>query len=156
MPAVAATVAAAPAASIPVPAPATVPAAQAVSADFVPTCDELKAFKDKMHAAVDAALRYPPELRFHPTAGVTIVAYDYEDGKLSNVHLTQWSGDKRLDRSALNAVNNADFASITPGVGKTHIRDSVIIVFDNYKDDGEKNTKEREKKDKDPAADACS
>jgi len=119
----------------------------------MPSCDEIKAFKDKMHAAVDAALKYPAELKFRPTAGVTIVTYDYQDGRTLDPHITQWSGDGRLDRAALNSVKDADFASITPGIGHAHIHDAVIIVFDNSANI-DKNTAEHEKK-KDPAAERC-
>src|SRR5579872_4784185 len=72
-----------------------------------PSCEEIKVFKAKMHAAVDDALKYPADLKFEPAAGVTIVTYDYEDGRTLNPHITQWSGDGRLDRAALNAVKNA-------------------------------------------------
>lgn len=118
-----------------------------------PSCEEIKAFKSKMHAAVDDALKYPADLKFEPAAGVTIVTYDYEDGHTLNPHITQWSGDGRLDRAALNAVKNADFASITPGIGRQHIHDAVIIVFDNSANI-DKNAVEQPKK-KDPAAEPC-
>lgn len=114
-----------------------------VPAHAEPTCEDVKVFKDKMHAAVDAALKYPAELKFHPTAGVTFVAYEYQDGSTENVHITQWSGDGRLDRAAVAAVKNANFAAITPGIGHTRIHDVVIIIYDNYKDNGGKNTKQQ-------------
>jgi protein TonB len=153
-----ASAAAAPPAATGTPSVASAPvvaAAEAPPADTEPTCEELKSFKAKMHAAVDAALKYPATLKFKPAAGVTIVTYDYQDGQAKNAHITQWSGDGRLDRSALAAVTDADFASITPGIGHKRIHDVVIIVFDNYKDDGGKNTKEREDK-KLPDSDECS
>jgi len=141
-------------ASTPV-APAAATAAGAVADVMNPTCADIKAFKDKMHAAVDAALVYPAELKFHPTAGVTIVTYDYQDGRTQDPHITQWSGDGRLDRAALKAVKNADFASIRPGIGHTHIHDAVIIVFDNSSNI-DKNAAEAPQKKKDPAAEPCS
>jgi outer membrane biosynthesis protein TonB len=135
------------------PAPAASTSPDAVADVMDPSCVEIKAFKDKMHAAVDAALRYPAELKFRPTAGVTIVTYDYQDGRTENPHITQWSGDGRLDRAALKAVKDADFASIRPRIGHTHIHDAVIIVFDNSAN-MDKNAAEQPKK-KDPAADPC-
>lgn len=141
----------------PAPASKAAPAASTSSgaaADAMdPSCADIKAFKDKMHAAVDAALVYPAELKFHPTAGVTIVTYDYQDGRTENPHITQWSGDGRLDRAALKAVKTADFASIRPGIGHTHIHDAVIIVFDNSSNI-DKNAAEQPKK-KGLAADPC-
>lgn len=99
-----------------------------------------------MHAAVDTALKYPAELKFRPASGVTIVTYDYQDGRTEDAHITQWSGDGRLDRAALNAVKDADFASITPGIGHKRIHDAVIIVFDNSAN-VDKNVAEHQKKD---------
>lgn len=123
---------------------APAPSAQAVVTD--PSCEDIKVFKDKMHAAVDAALKYPAELRFRPAAGVTFVAYEYQDGRTDNVHITQWSGDGRLDRAAVAAVKNANFAAITPGIGHRRIHDVVIIIYDNSKDEEGKNAKEQSNK----------
>lgn len=95
-----------------------------------------------MHAAVNAALKYPAELKFMPAAGVTFVAYEYQDGRTENVHITQSSGDHMLDRAAVAAVKNADFTSITPNISHWRIQDVVIIIFDNSRDTGEKNAKE--------------
>lgn len=109
-----------------------------------------------MHRAIYAALRYPAELSFHYTQGVTIVGYDYQDGKVSAVRVTQPSNDSRLDRTALRAVQNADYASITPGIGPFKLHDSVIVVFDNSAN-SEKNVAEQKKKDDkdDKAKDRC-
>ena len=133
--------------------PAASTAPEAAADVLNPSCTDIKVFKDKMHAAVDAALKYPAELKFHPTAGVTIVTYDYQDGRTENPHITQWSGDGRLDRAALKAVKDADFASIRPAIGHTHIHDAVIIVFDNSANT-DKNAEEQPKK-KDLTADPC-
>lgn len=109
-----------------------------------------------MHKAIDAALRYPAALSFHYTQGVTIVGYDYQDGKVSAVHVTQESNDSRLDRAAMKAVQDADYASITPGIGPLKFHDSVIIVFDNSANT-EKNVTEQKKKDDEDgkAKDSC-
>lgn len=95
------------------------------------SCAELKAFKDAMHKAINDALKYPHELVKHPTTGVTSVAYDYADGQVSNVRITMFSGDEMLDRVALTAVKDADYASISPRIDDQTIHDLVIIVFDN-------------------------
>ena len=142
----AAAVAAAPAATQVAPASAT-------AAAPLPTCQELKAFKDKLHMAIDAALKFPAELSFYPSIGVAIVGYDYQDGKVSGVHITQKSNDGRIDRAALRAVQNADYASITPGIGSLKLHDSVIVVFDNS-GNSEKNVAEQ-KKQADPTSDSC-
>lgn len=153
-PLVPATVAVAPAAVPPATQPA--PASATTAAAPLPTCQEIKAFKDKLHAVINAALRYPAELAFYPATGVTIVGYDYQDGKVSGAHITQASNDGRLDRTALRAVQNADYASIRPGIGSLKLHDSVIIVFDNSAN-SEKNVAEQKKKDDkaDPVPDSC-
>ena len=121
--------------------PAAAPSVSAPSA-----CQALKAFKDELHAAIDAALKYPAELKFRPASGVTIVSYDYAEEQLNNIRITQWSGDSRLDRAALAAVMNADVASIKPGIGTQKFHDSVIVLFDNSANT-DKNTAEHKKKD---------
>ncbi len=142
------------AASVPGTQPA--PASFTSTAPVLPSCQEIKAFKDKLHLAINAALRYPAELSFHTAQGVTIVGYDYQDGKVSDVHITQPSNDSRLDRTALRAVQNADYVSITPGIGSLKLHDSVIIVFDNSAN-SEKNVAEQKKKDDkdDKVKDSC-
>ena len=142
-----------------VPAPATVavtppaPASVTSAAPALPTCQDIKAFKEKLHAVINAALRYPAELSFYPAQGVTIVGYDYQDGKVSGVRVTQASNDGRLDRTALRAVENADYASIKPGIGSLKLHDSVIIVFDNSAN-SEKNVAEQ-KRQQEPGQDDC-
>jgi TonB family protein len=84
---------------------------------------------------------------------VTIVGYDYQDGKVSGVHVTQASNDGRLDRTAVRAVEDADYASITPGIGSLKLHDSVIIVFDNSAN-SEKNVAEQKRK-QEPGQDDC-
>lgn len=95
------------------------------------SCAELKAFKDQIHKAINAALKYPHELVKHPITGVTSIAYDYMDGHVSNVRITMNSGDETLDRVAVTAVKEADYASINPRIDDQTIHDLVIIVFDN-------------------------
>jgi TonB family protein len=129
------------------------PATATSVAPVPPTCQQIKAFKDKMHQAIDAALKYPAELSFHAAQGVTIVGYDYQDGKVSGARITQKSNDGRIDRAALRAVQNADYSSISPGIGSLKLHDSVIIVFDNSAN-SEKNVAEQQKQS-DPVPDTC-
>ncbi|HEY1773482.1 MAG TPA: hypothetical protein VGH91_09850 [Gammaproteobacteria bacterium] len=151
--------AAATAGAVPISAPGPVtqigPASTTLSAvPALPSCRDIKAFKDKLHRAIDAALKFPAELSFYPATGVTIVGYDYQDGKVSGVHITQKSNDGRIDRAALRAVQNANYSSISPGIGSLKLHDSVIIVFDNSAN-SEKNVAEQKKKPE-PEKDNCS
>lgn len=112
------------------------PATQAAASVATPahSCAEIKAFKDKLHKAIDTALKYPRMLALHPLVGVTSIAYDYVDGSVEDAHITMWSGEADLDRIALAAVKNADVASITPRIDDERIHDVVIIIYDNTGD----------------------
>lgn|GEM_PF-3168401 len=128
-------------------ATSAVAAASAAAVPAAPSCLQLKAFKDRLHKAIDAALKYPADLRFQAVVGVTIVAYDYQEGQVSYVHITQGSGDGRLDRAAVNAVKNADYEAITPGIGGRRLHDSVIIIYDNSNSAGGRNAAQRPHQD---------
>ena len=108
--------------SVPIPAAAPKPAY---------SCAELRAFKAKLHKLIDAALKYPQQLLERPATGVTSVAYDYQDGRVDNVHITMASGDAMLDRAALNAVKNVDYGRVAQGLAGQSVHDVVIIVYDN-------------------------
>ena len=129
-------------------APAAAPAAPAHS------CAEIKAFKDQLHKAIDAALKYPHAMSQHPVVGVTNISYEYFDGKVRNVRITMYSGDETLDRTALAAVKEADYASIQSPIDDEPIQDLVIIIFDNT---GESDHAPMKKKarDQQDAAEAC-
>jgi outer membrane biosynthesis protein TonB len=119
------------------------------------TCQELKAFKDQLHKAIDAALKYPHVLSLHPLVGVTSVTYDYANGSVDNVRITMFSGEADLDRIALAAVKNADYAAITPRIDDERIHDVVIIIYDNTGDPDNADAK-KGKKAQDAAESRCS
>ena len=129
-------------------APAASPAAPAHS------CAEIKAFKDRLHKAINDALKYPHAMSMHPVVGVTSIAYEYFDGKPRDVRITMKSGDEMLDRTALEAVTGADYASISPRIDDEHIQDLVIIIFDNTGELDHEPMKKKAKAQQD-AAEAC-
>lgn len=140
-----------PVASIPaaaIGAPAATPVVPAHS------CAEIKAFKDQLHKAIDAALKYPHAMSQHPVVGVTNIKYQYFDGKVRNVRITMNSGDAMLDRTALAAVTDADYASITPRIDDESIDDLVIIIFDNTGETDHEPMKNKAKRQQDDA-EAC-
>lgn len=94
-------------------------------------CAEIKEFKDTLHKLINAALRYPQALLYRPVTGVTSVAYKYRDGHVLDVRIIMASGDPILDRSALNAVKNADYASVANVLVGQTLHDVVIVVYDN-------------------------
>jgi outer membrane biosynthesis protein TonB len=120
----------------------------------VHSCAEIRAFKDKLHKAIDAALKYPRTLSLHPLVGVTSIAYDYADGNIEDAHITMWSGEADLDRLALAAVKNADVAGITPRIDDERIHDVVIIIYDNTGDPDNADVK-KGKKAQDIAESKC-
>lgn len=117
-----------------VPPPTAQPDIPAAALAPAHSCSEIKAFKDKLHKAIDAALKYLRMLSLHPLVGVTSIAYDYVDGGVEDVHITMYSGEADLDRIALAAVKDADYASITPRMADERIHDVVIIIYDNTGD----------------------
>lgn len=135
-------------------APPPVTQAPATVAAPAHSCAEIKALKDKLHKAIDAALKYPRVLSLHPMVGVTSVAYDYADGSVEDAHITMWSGEADLDRIALAAVKNADVAGITPRIDDERIHDVVIIIYDNTGDPDNADAK-KGKKAQDAAETKC-
>lgn len=128
--------------------PAAAPTAPAHS------CAEVKAFKDRLHKAINDALKYPHAMSLHPVVGVTNIAYEYFDGKPRNVRITMRSGDEMLDRTALAAVTDADYASVSPRIDDEPIKDLVIIIFDNTGETDHEPMKKKAKAEQD-AAEAC-
>ena len=112
------------------------------------------AFKDRLHKAIDAALKYPHTLSQHPVVGVTNISYEYYDGRVRNVRISMYSGDKTLDRVALAAVKQADYASIPSPIDDEPIDDLVIIIFDNTGESDHAPTNKKAQDQQDAAA-AC-
>lgn len=118
------------------------------------SCAEIKAFKDRLHKAINAALKYPHAMSQHPVVGVTNIKYRYFDGKARDVRITMKSGDETLDRTALAAVTDADYASISPRIDDKPIDDLVIIIFDNTGEMDHEPMKKKARAQQD-AAEAC-
>ena len=137
----------------PIPASA-IDAPAAAPTTPVHSCTEVKAFKDRLHKAINDALKYPHAMSLHPVVGVTNIAYEYFDGKPRNVRITMHSGDATLDRTALAAVTEADYAAISPRIDDMPIQDLVIIIFDNTGETDHEPMKKKAKAEQD-AAEAC-
>lgn len=76
--------------------------------------DEMALFAAKIKAAVQAAVRYPPAAHMLHRQGQARVAFDYQDGKVSNPRLVQSSGFPMLDRAAVAAVRDAQYPMPIP------------------------------------------
>jgi hypothetical protein len=77
-------------------------------------------FQDSICAAIDYARVYPKEALLEGARGITTVAFDYLDGKASNISVVHSSNDHYLDKASLGAVSKASLP-LPPSVyaGKT-------------------------------------
>jgi protein TonB len=96
----------------PIPTPNAVPV-QPPSPPPIPTSrpanpDTLMAqFQASMKAAIDAQKVYPKESIMAGETGVVTISFDYVNGVVSNIHIDKGSGSRKLDRSAMDAVQRA-------------------------------------------------
>lgn len=93
-------------------------------------CSQLDVLRAAVHRAIYAALKYPAEARYYASTGVTAISYVYLDGHVDDIHVDTPSGDRMLDRVALNAVKRADYPS-SGGLAGKPIHDVVYVIFDN-------------------------
>lgn len=93
-------------------------------------CSQLEVLRATVHRAIYAALKYPAEARYYASTGVTAISYVYLDGHVDDIHIATPSGDRMLDRVALNAVKRADYPPSGGFAGKP-IHDVVYVIFDN-------------------------
>lgn len=101
----------------PPPAPDTRPALPVAAATPAPTPPPTEsdtgarraAFEAQLRAAVQASVHYPAAAKLMHLHGKTLVAFDYEDRRVSQVRVAQSSGSAELDRAALAAVQGAEF-----------------------------------------------
>lgn len=96
---------------LPPPAPPTpaVPAAPPAPPPAPPSPTLLNRFEGQVHAAVQAAVRYPAAARLMDMQGRAQVAFVYRDGHVSQVRLLHSSGFSPLDQAAIAAVQQAAY-----------------------------------------------
>ncbi len=86
-------------------------------------------FYAQLKAAIDAAKVYPRQAILAGATGTATVSFDYHDGKVSNIRIDRSSGDRSLDRAAMDAVNNAHYPPPpSQFVGQT-IHPVITVVF---------------------------
>jgi protein TonB len=64
-------------------------------------------FQSSMKSAIDAAKIYPKESVLAGETGAVAVSFDYVNGVVSNIKIEKGSGARKLDRSAMDAVQRA-------------------------------------------------
>ncbi len=90
------------------PAPLPVPVLPPQQA--VPDTTALKAeYADRVRAAVQAAVNYPPAAALMHFSGRVRVEFQLQDGVSSNAYVLKSSGLGMIDHAALQAVNNAQY-----------------------------------------------
>lgn len=83
----------------------------------------LETFESTIYSAIDRWKVYPKDPILLGVTGNTTVAFDFQDGKTSNVVMTASSKSKELDRSSITAVNKATM----PAVPSTYAGKSMHI-----------------------------
>lgn len=95
------------------------------------TCNATDILKAKIHMAIHNALRYPASTAFYAATGVTTVKYIYLDGRVSDARISESSGNRILDRTALRAVKDAHYPKAPAVLNGIKIPDIIYFVFDN-------------------------
>jgi periplasmic protein TonB len=86
-------------------------------------------FYSELKAAIDRAKVYPRQAILAGATGTTTVSFDYHDGTVSNIHIDRSSGDRSLDRAAMDAVNNAHYPPPPPQFAGQTIHPVITVVF---------------------------
>ena len=98
---------------MPVPPPAP-PAPTVVEPPLVDLQALRAAYGQAMHAAIQAAVRYPDIARRMGESGRVRVAFRFEHGEVHDLHVLTSSGSGVLDRAAERAVRQATYPAL-PG-----------------------------------------
>lgn len=86
-------------------------------------------FYSQLKAAIDAAKVYPRQAILAGATGSTIVSFDYHDGTVTNIRVDRSSGDRSLDRAAMDAVHNAHYPAPPPQFAGQTIHPVITVVF---------------------------
>lgn len=86
-------------------------------------------FYAELHAAIDAAKVYPRQAILSGATGTATVSFDYHDGSVSNIRIDRSSGDRSLDRAAMDAVRNAHYPPPPSQFQGQTLHFSVPVVF---------------------------
>ena len=91
--------------------PVTLPVKRPEPPKPAPPATVPDSFKGAVKAAVQAAMVYPPSARMAHVGGKTKVAFNYQDGRVSNISIVISSGSGMLDAAARRAVEAATYPS---------------------------------------------
>jgi protein TonB len=113
----------------PVPVPVAVPQPPAPPAPVVTSPDPMPSFEQRVRAAIQAAVHYPPAARMMGSQGRARVGFDFDDGAISDVHILQGSGFPALDQAAVAAVDQARYPSPPPGLAHRLLHLALWVRF---------------------------
>jgi hypothetical protein len=115
---------------------AQLPKASGVDADkpheFVLDVDvptPFEAFQSSIYAAIDNQKVYPKDSLLRRVTGDISVDFDYLDGKVDNVLITQSGIDRDLSKASINAVTKATFPTTPPTYADKTLHMTVIFCY---------------------------
>lgn len=109
--------------------PAPRPAQQQAAASAAPSAGAMSSFQGQMRRAVESALIYPASARASGQHGRARVTFDFLDGRVSAVSLSQSSGSPVLDQAALATVRSARYPSPPPELSHRTLHLSIFVEF---------------------------
>ncbi|MCC8971204.1 TonB family protein [Bradyrhizobium brasilense] len=109
--------------------PAARPAQQQAAASAAPSAGAMSSFQGQMRRAVESALIYPASARASGQHGRARVTFDYLDGHVSGVSLSQSSGSSVLDQAALATVRSAHYPPPPPEMSHRTLHLSIFVEF---------------------------
>nr|WP_283848746.1 TonB family protein [Bradyrhizobium brasilense] len=89
----------------------------------------MSSFQGQMRRAVESALIYPASARASGQHGRARVTFDYLDGHVSGVSLSQSSGSSVLDQAALATVRSAHYPPPPPEMSHRTLHLSIFVEF---------------------------
>lgn len=90
----------------------------------------MESFERAMYEAIDSQKRYPRESILSGAEGLNTVAFDYTDGKASDITVSKSSGDKNLDASSVQAVTIAQLPPSPIWLTTRPLRMKVSICYE--------------------------
>ncbi len=97
--------------------------------------DKMAMFEGRVNSAVQSALHYPPAARMLHRQGQVRVAFNYQDGVVSKIHLLVASGFHLLDQAAMTTVQSAAYPMPPADLRGHLLHMTVWVQFREVNDD---------------------
>ncbi|HKT31547.1 MAG TPA: TonB family protein [Gammaproteobacteria bacterium] len=89
-----------------------------------------ESFRCNVYAAIKQKPEYPRDAFLRGKTGIATVAFDYLDGKVSNLVVVSTSGHNDLDQASLNTVSNAVLPAPPAGYAGKTLQMQAIFCYD--------------------------